>query len=188
MKNNGILDTIIIRFEELELSELRKFVIISVAAFGLLAGFVLYKISSYSGDLIKKISKNQSLSKQATDLLTRRKSIESREFAFASLCEEKSIPGGLIPFLNDFFRENAVNPASGWQDTLETIAVPKSDKFEEQRIQVSFRGQTTEQMVNLLDSLYNETMVMIREIEVNREGNSLKVNLLIATRIIRARA
>ncbi|MCK4499707.1 hypothetical protein KAU11_04375 [Candidatus Babeliales bacterium] len=188
MKNNDFLDTILARCEELETSTFRTYVLTGLGIFTFIIAFSLYQINSTSKNLLRTIRTNRTLSQQALDLVTRKKILDEKEQTFTELLAEKELKGGIVPFLVSFLQKHGANPESGWQETLESLSVPNNESAEEKRVRLIFRGQTTEQMVNLIEGLRRKPVVMIREIDVKREANTLLLELLIATRITRARA
>ncbi|MGD1997855.1 MAG: hypothetical protein PVJ92_02985 [Candidatus Dependentiae bacterium] len=84
-------------------------------------------------------------------------------------------------FFETFYRQHNVQPEGDW-DT-EVRSIEGNDTFDEVLLPVTFKKQTTQNMVLLLSALDKHEIVYIKELEIERgEGKVITVNLTIATK------
>lgn len=109
-----------------------------------------------------------------------------REEAEVSFLAGNTLPTGIEPFLEQKLTENNVSVEAGWKEKVKATKWFLDPSFEEKQVSLVFKKISTEQLTAFLQSIYTQPAVVVREIEVNKQPDSLSVNLLISYRYKKA--
>ena len=83
-------------------------------------------------------------------------------------------------YFEQFTREHAMTPESGWDTT--TNPIEGNENFDEVILPATFKNQTTKTLEILLEAIDKKEIVYIKELSIRREEQKISFDLTIATK------
>jgi len=162
----------------LDHKQLQQYMIAFLVAVIGMVGIVMYFFHQKNTTLITEIKKLEKLSKDATQIITNNKKMTAEESRVKKILERKkgfSIKG----FFETFAQTQNITPEAGWDTQTRDI----TGKFGEIILPATFRGYTTEKLVEVLVELDKEEIVYIKELTIRSvEDKKIDFDISIATK------
>lgn len=182
MKKDNILDDAVTEYQKLDRYQQRTYMLSAIGGSVAFTILLIYFTISQKYHYVAQIRSAHSVAQKAVQLSRQNHRLNEDEQAFASFVQEKPLKGGLINYITTFAQKNQLTLLPDWQKSLETLAIPENEFFEEQRVTISINGQTTEKIVTIMEALRQERMILLRDIALTRNGESLNLKLILAAR------
>jgi len=157
--------------------EFEKYLIATLVGIALLTGAISYYIYTKSSALLVQIKTLENLANKSAQILADNQRVQQQEDRFKQMLE-KDPDFTINGFFEKFCRDMDISPETGWVARSETI----TDKMDEISIPATFKGQTTEKLVKVLDALVKKEMVYTKELRMRSEPNKkITFDITIAT-------
>lgn len=164
--------------QDLDARQLQKYIIISLAGAALCSCFALYYIHQKNEELITQIKQMRTLSGKLMNIFENNRNMIKEELRIKELLD-KNRDFTMKGFFEQFCREQNLIPEQGWDTRTEQV----SEKFDEVTLPATFKQQTTESIVKVLDALEKKDIVYIKELDVRNDGpGKIAVTITLATK------
>ena len=157
----------------------KKYLIASITISALIMIIMAYYIYNKSSSLIKQISKVEQIAFEANQIEKKYQKTQTQKTHLLSLLE-KETDFEIKSFFEAFCKERQLKVESNWKTTSSTIE--GNEKIEEVSLKASFKGQTTEKLIKILQDLDEKEIVYIKNIKIDKSTNKIiNFDLTIAT-------
>lgn len=154
-----------------------KYLIICLVGITLIAGGISFYIYNKSSELILNIKQFETLAQKSMQILRDNQRMQQQEERF-KLMVEKNPDFTINGFFEQFCRDLAITPETGWAARTDQI----NEKMDELTIPATFKGQTTEKLVAVLEALEKKEMVYTKDLRIRNEANKkIAFDITIAT-------
>ena len=141
---------------------------------------VTYFIYTKSSDLIEKIRITKKLTLKTMNIIETHKKMQKEEDKLQKLLEEEK-DFDIDTYFEQFCSEQKITSEGSWETTTQELA--GSDKFDEVSLSVTFKNQTTQKLVTILEALSKKDIVYIKELIIKNENNKKIIfDITIATK------
>ena len=167
------------RIQQLNKKEFERYLIGGLAVVVLLMGCLVYFIHAKSNDMLSQIKKLETLANKSVKLLGDYEKIQGEEARLqAILGKQKDF--NIQIFFEQFCKEQNIIPISGWRTPTDQI----NPSFEEIVLPASFKDQTTEKLVKILEEIDKREIVYLKNltIKTDRETRKIAFDITIATK------
>ena len=146
----------------------------------MVCGALLYFFYTHREADVQTITSLQEQSKKNDALISKSACIQAEADRIQALLESNQ-GFSIKTFFESLMQEQKLKPEPGWE--TETHSIEGNDTFDEIALPASFKGQTTQTLVNLLGALEHNNIVYIKELEIKKEGaKNISFQLTIATK------
>lgn len=184
MKKQTLIESVVTWIRLQSPSRIKQLTWAIIAVVGLLTVIIFWQIASHKGALRAKSSAAQRTLKEAIALTIRNAQLNAKEAAYAKAITE-SPSRGIIDSTMALLSAAQANPQPGWQETRAILEIPDNATAVEERVNLHFEGQNTEQLTTLLEVIRKEPSIAIREIEIKHNGMLLSSSLVVGTRTMK---
>ena len=126
----------------------------------------IYYIHSKSIDLLNEIKRLDVLANKSISILEDNQRMDSEEQRIQSLLDQNK-DFNINSYFESFCQAQNL-PSQGWGDSkTEEI----NDKFDEISLRATFKNQTTEKLVKILDELYKNDIIYIKNLSIKQESD-----------------
>lgn len=162
--------------------ELRKYTLIGLGGFFLVCAFIIYKVNDRKEELFKEIQATYVLATKSRKLISDNKLMSGEETRLKQLLDNNkdfTIKG----FFEQFCREQNITAESGWDARAENV----NERFDELLLPATFKDQTTQKLISVLDALSKKDIVYVKELTIRNQMNSkITFEITIATKRYKA--
>ena len=174
------LDNFIVYIQNLNKKDFEKYLISFLLSILILLGSTIYYIYNKNYNLILEIKKLKELVIKTTNIIKDNVKIEQKEKQQQQLLEQNK-DFSIKTYFEQFCKEKNVIPELNWGDTI-TREIEGSDKFDEVLLTATFKNQTTQIVLKILDSLEKNKLVYTKELTITNENNKkITFEITIAT-------
>ena len=170
---------IIQQIQQLTKKEFERYLMISLVSVSLFMGGIVYFVYTKSSDMIKQIKKLETLANKSVKIMNDYQQIQQdEEQLLGMLGKQKDF--NIRIYFEQFCKEQNINPASAWNTSSDQI----NEKFEEITLSASFKDQTTEKLVRILEEIDKKEIVYIKNLAIKTEKEARKIafDITIATK------
>lgn len=164
---------------KLDKNSFRMYLIFFLGTIVLLSGTMIYYINNKSHSLIAEIKSMQKAALDTNQIIKKYQAIQFQKKTTQNLLDKEQ-DFEIKSFLEAFYRKHQLKPESTWI----AVATPLSgnDQIEEITLQATFKGQTTEKLVKILQSLGEKEIVHIKNLKVTKEAKeTISFDLTVST-------
>lgn len=149
--------------------------IIAISSLG-----VTYFIYTKSSDLIEKIRMTKKLTLKTMNIIKTHKKMQKEEDKLQKLLEqEKNF--NIKTYFEQFCSKQKITPNGNWETTTQELL--GSDKFDEISLSATFKNETTQKLVTILEALNKKEIVYIKELIIKNENDKRIIfDITIATK------
>lgn len=157
------------------------FLIFLLGMSGVVFGMV-YFIHSKSVELLSEIKRLESFANKATSILEENQKMEVEEQRIQAMLDaDRNF--NIKSYFEGFCQSQGL-PSQGWG---EARTEELNDKFDEVSLTASFKGQTTEKLVHILEDFYKKEIIYIKSLNVKQEPDKkISFNITIATKSLKS--
>lgn len=164
---------------KLDRETFRKYLILFLGAITLLAGSMVYYINNKSNSLIEEIKNIQKASFETNQIIKKYQAVQFQKKTTKNLLDKEQ-GFEIKSFLESFYKEHKLKPESNW--IALATPLPDNNQLEEVTLQASFKKQTTEKLVKILQSLEEKEIVHIKNLKITKESTkTISFDLTVAT-------
>ncbi|MFH1461499.1 MAG: hypothetical protein ABIF12_00940 [bacterium] len=139
-----------------------------------------YFIYDKSNELIEKITATKKLTLKTTDIIKTYEKMQKEENKLQKMLEQET-DFDIKTYFEQFCSEQKIIPEGSWKPTTQELT--GSDKFNEVIISATFKDQTTQKLVEVLEALNKKYIVYIKELIIKNENNKkITFDITIATK------
>jgi len=168
-----IFDKILLQLTEASKQQYHRYVLFFLLGVTTLVGGLIYFIYDKKDSLRIEVGRLYTFSNSIADVIEKNKKMVAEELRLKNALEKKpdfTIKG----FFESFCKEQNLTPDQGWDTRAESI----NEKFDEVVLSATFKGYTTERLVQLLMILDKEEIVYVKEVIVKSERDR-KINFIL---------
>jgi regulator of replication initiation timing len=126
-----------------------------------------YFFYTQNSDLITRIKDTDKLKIKIQNIITKYDKIKIEEDRLKKLLDED--PNfNIRKFFEEFYTQQGITPEPNW-DNEERLDF---DKFEEIKISATFKNQTTQKLVSIIEELNKKGIVYLKGLKIENQGNS----------------
>lgn len=139
-----------------------------------------YFIYNKSNDLIEKIRLTKKLSLKTMNIIKLHEKMQKEEDKLQKMLEQEK-EFDIQTYFEKFCSEQNITPeGSGWETITQELT--GSDKFDEISLSVTFKNETTQKLVSILETLNKKNIVYIKELIIKNENKKILFDITIATK------
>lgn len=173
---------IIVKFvnylQSLNKKQIQRYFLIFILLSGVGLLGLIYFVYSTSTELVGDIKRLEALANKATSVLEEDQKMEDESLRIqAMLDKEKDF--NIRSYFESFCQSQGL-PIQGWGDTR-TREI--NDKFDEIYLTASFKGETTEKLVKILEEFNKKEIIYVKSLRIKQEPNKrISFEITIATK------
>jgi hypothetical protein len=152
--------------QELSKKEFERYLIIFLAIVLVTALGIVYYISSTSTGYIEQITSLQRLSDKTALVLAENDQLLQEQQRIQALFEQEK-DFNIKSYFELFCKQQNITAEAGWDTTSSDIG----DKFTETILQATFKGQSMQKIVQVIDALDKKETTYIKEVTIRSEPN-----------------
>lgn len=168
--------------QALEKRDFQKYLIIVllVVAFVALGG--TYFIYQTTSGLTQEIKKLNTQSNKIAELIAKNTTLEQEEEKIQKLLQAEP-DFNINSFFEKFYTKHNIRPESGWkpEEGISIEGTNKGTKFQEIKLKAIFKGQTMQKLVSILQDIYKEEKICLKNLEITRDDSKISFELTLAT-------
>lgn len=157
--------------QKLSKKDLDRYIIATVASVGLLLIGMIYYIYTTSSELVTRIEQVKALGQKSSVLMQKYGKIQEEEIRLQNLLE-KYKDFNIKIYFEQFCKEQGLVPDPNWDTSVETV----KEKFEEVTLAATFKGQTTQKLVKILEALERNEIIYIKMLDIKTEKSSKTIS------------
>ena len=165
------IQSLALHIQKLSKKDLDRYVIATVAGVGILLMAMIYYIYTTSSELVTRIEQVKSLGQKSSVLTQKYEKIQEEEIRLQALLE-KYKDFNIKIYFEQFCKEQGLVPDPTWDTSVETV----KEKFEEVTLPATFKGQTTQKLVKILEALQKNEIIYIKMLDIKTEKNSKTIS------------
>lgn len=151
--------------QSLSKKEIQQYIFVFLCGTLFVALGTIYYIHSKSIALLGEIKKLEVLANKSIGILEENQNMDEEERRIQVLLDQNK-DFNIKSYFESFCQAQGL-PNQGWSDSrTEEI----NDKFDEISLRASFKNQTTEKLVKVLDELYKNKIIYIKNLNVKQES------------------
>ncbi len=158
--------------------QLQRYLLVCILGSGLFIVGVIYFVYSKSIELVNEIKRFESLANKATKVLEEDQKMENESLRIQGMIDKEK-DFNIRSYFESFCQSQGL-PIQGWSDTR-TREI--NDKFDEIYLTASFKGQTTEKLVKILEEFYKKEIIYVKNLRIKQESDKkISFEITIATK------
>jgi hypothetical protein len=177
-----LLNRLVAQIQVMDHKQLQKYLFVALGVIVCCVVGLIYYLHQYNNDLLIRIKQLRTLSEKAAKIIEENKRMVKEEQRLKELLEankEFKMQG----FFEQFCRDQSITPEVGWDTRSEQV----SEKFDEITLPATFKGQTTESLVIILDALEKKEIVYIKDLTIRTESpGKISFDIILATKKYKA--
>lgn len=160
-----------LHIQKLSKKDLDRYIIATVAGAGILILSIIYYTYTTSSELITRIEQVKALAQKASALAQKYEKIQEEEIRLQTLLE-KYKDFNIKIYFEQFCKAQGLVPDPTWDTSVETV----KEKFEEVTLPATFKGQTTQKLVKILEALEKNEIIYIKMLDIKTEKSSKTIS------------
>ncbi|MFH1831918.1 MAG: hypothetical protein ABH827_03900 [bacterium] len=146
--------------------DFQRYLGIFLAGVGVIVIGIVYYIYSQNNELMMHFKKIEKLSDKALILRQQFEKIQTEEVRLADLLAQNK-DFSLNSYFETFYKRQNIKPEDGWRESPNVI----NSKFDEMELSATFKDQTTEKMVKILEEIDKTKIVYVKKVHIKTEKN-----------------
>ena len=165
------INNLALHIQKLSKKDLDHYIIGAVASVGIILLAMVYYIHTTSSELVARIEQVKALAQKSSVLVQKYEKIQEEEIRLESLLE-KYKDFNIKIYFEQFCKEQGLMPDPNWDTSVEIV----KEKFEEVTLAATFKGQTTQKLVKILEALEKNEIIYIKMLNIKTEKNSKTIS------------
>ncbi|MFA6527572.1 MAG: hypothetical protein WCT20_04065 [Candidatus Babeliales bacterium] len=172
-----VLVKLVAFIQQMGKKEFERYLGITLGSVIVLTGIIIYSIHCKSEDLIDRMKRTDIFAQKISTILTTYEKMKTEEDKYQNMIE-KHKDFTLNGTFEQLCREQNITPEPGWVSRTDSI----NEKFDEISLPATFKGLTTEKLVNFLDALDKKELIYVKEVKIKNTGSKqISCEITIAT-------
>jgi len=169
--------------QSLSKKEFQQYILGAIAAVALLALGTTYYIYHTSSSLSLEIKKLNTQKNKINQLIAQNSKLEKEEASIRALLD-KNPDFTMLSYFETFYTKHNIKPEGNWKPEEGAIIEGSEPgvKYQEIFIRAEFKNQTMEKLVTILNDIYNEQVIYLKNLEINAENSKINFELTLATK------
>ncbi len=157
--------------------ELKKYLLSLLFVIGLLITFIKYFIYTQSHTFVTHIKQLEKLDAKTSDMQEKYEMLLGEEERIQGLLN-KNKDFNIKSFFEAFYKEQHITPEAGWDTDVRSI----NEKFDEIALNATFKDQTTEKLVKILEEIEKKEILSTKSINIkSSKDKKISFDIVIAT-------
>ena len=166
------------KIQGLSKKELQKYTAIFLGVVFCVILGTTYYVYTKSNEYVHKMKITRTLAAKARTLIDELEKIQAKEEQILALFSQ-SKDFNLNSFFETFCKNQGIKPEDGWGRSTKVLANPQ---FDEDVLTATFKGQTTQKLVKILEELDKQKLVYLKNLQVKSEkSKQIIFDITIAT-------
>ncbi|MFA5075023.1 MAG: hypothetical protein WC436_02860 [Candidatus Babeliales bacterium] len=175
-----VLTNFAVYIQNLNKKSFEKYLLIFLAFIIFLSGTSIYYIYNKSSNLVKDIKTLEKTSNDIIQIINTNEKLNKKSDELKQLLD-KNIDFNIIAFFEKFTKEQNITPETNWAATSFKQPVEGNEKFDEAGLTATFKNQTTESLIKIIENLNKNQMVYIKDLTIkNQENKKIEVTMTLA--------
>lgn len=169
--------------QSLSRKDFQKHLIIALSAIGLLSLGITYYVYHKTSSLTQQIKKLQTQATRIAQLVSKNDLLAREEQQIQELLESRP-DFNMNTYFETFYTKHKIKPEPNWKPEEGTVIEgSKPDvKYQEIILKATFKNQTMQKLVTILQDIYNEQIIYLKGLEINAEASKINFELTLATK------
>ena len=150
--------------QQLSQKELQKYLIMTLGTVTLLLSGIIYYTHSTSTDLALNIKRTEKLANKSIRLMEQYEKLQEEENRLKDLLAKHKDFNVKIYF-EQFCKQHGITPEPGWNTSVDII----NEKFEEVTLPATFKNQTTEKLVQILEKFDKNELIYVKTLSIRSD-------------------
>ena len=169
--------------QSLNKKEFQKYLLMTLAATTILALGATYYVYHKSSNLAAQIRKLNLQTNKISKLLSKNQFLESEETKIQELLSARP-DFNMNTYFEQFYTKHNLKPEPNWKpEEGSGIAGSRAGvSYQEIILKAVFKNQTMQTLVTVLQDIYKEPIVYLKELEIGAEKSKINFELTLATK------
>ncbi|MCF7799579.1 hypothetical protein K9L05_01295 [Candidatus Babeliales bacterium] len=177
-----LLTNFAVYIQNLNRKNFEKYLLIFLVFIILLAGISIYYIYNTSTNLVTDIKNLEKTSNDIVQIIDKNEKLDKKADELKKLLD-KNENFNVRVFFEQFIKEQNLTPEPNWANTAFTLPVEGNDKFDEVGLTATFKNQTTENLIKVIENLSKNQMIYIKDLIIkNQENKKIEVTMTLAAK------
>ncbi|MBX9831324.1 hypothetical protein K2X40_05175 [Candidatus Babeliales bacterium] len=157
--------------------QLKKYLLGVLLIVGLLTVSLKYFIYTKSHELVTRIKRLEKLDGKISDMQDKYEMLLGEEERIQGLLN-KHKDFNIKSYFETFYKEQHITPEAGWDADARSI----NEKFDEIALSATFKDQTTEKLVKILEEIEKKEILSVKSLNVKTDKDKkISFDIVIAT-------
>jgi hypothetical protein len=169
--------------QSLNKKEFQKYLLMTISSIAILALGTTYYVYHKSSNLTSQIRKLNLQTNKIAKLLSKNQFLETEEIKIQELL--KSRPDfNMNTYFEQFYTKHNLKPEPNWKPEEGSVIEGSQAgiSYQEIVLKAVFKNQTMQTLVTVLQDIYKEPIVYLKELEITAEKSKINFELTLATK------
>ncbi|MBU1007930.1 hypothetical protein KKA53_02535 [Candidatus Dependentiae bacterium] len=170
--------------QALSKKQLRQHITIAIAGVAVLAFSISYYIYYESSTLVAQLKKLNTTTNKIALITAQNEALQQEEIKIKAILNAN--PNfNMSTYFERFYTKHAIKPEPNWKPEEGAIieSTQEGIKYQEILLQATFKNQTMQKLVTLLQDIYQEPIIYLKALEVSSSPNrTISFELTLATK------
>jgi len=169
--------------QSLTKQEFQQYLAVALASVGILSLGATYYVYHKSYSLRKDIQKLNTQTNKIEELIAKNVKLSQEEEIIRKILDENP-DFNMFQYFEKFRTRHNIKPEPGWkpEDGEEIIGSEPGIKYKEVILRATFKNQTMEKLVSVLQDIYKEQIVYLKSLEIAAQDSKISFELELATK------
>lgn len=173
-----VFDTLANYIQNLNKKDFEKYLILILSGITILGLFSVYQIYRKSSNLVQQIKTTEKLAQKSINMVIEYDKLQQKETQLQDLLKQNR-EFNIRTFFEQFSKEQNMIPEP-WNTT--EVPIEGNENFDEITLNTTFKKQTTEKLVNMLNALNKHDNVYVKDLIVrNNLDKTIDFEISLAT-------
>lgn len=169
--------------QQVPAKDMQRYMYMLIGVIGLCVAVIVIMVRGKSNDLVEQLKKLEKTARSAGPIFKEYEKIKQEELRIEAMLE-KNKDEDMKSFFELFCKNQNMVPQPGWDTSTANL----NEKFEEMTVQATFKGQSTQALVEFLDAIEKEAasknkILYTKNLHIKKDQseNTINFDLTIAT-------
>lgn len=169
--------------QSLSKKEFQKYVIIALSSIAILVLGATYYTYSTASTLVIQIKKLNTQINQIEKLLAKNNQLTEEEQKIQEILDANP-DFNMNTYFEKFYTKHKLKPEPNWKPEDGSIieGSKRGVRYQEVLLKATFKNQTMQKLVTVLQDIYNEQIVYLKTLEITSEKEKINFELTLATK------
>jgi len=169
--------------QSLNKKEFRKYATATLIGIAILALGATYYVYHTSSSLVEKIKKLDADSNKIIRIIAQNEGLRKEEEKIRIILD-KNPNFNMSTYFERFYTKHKIQPEPNWKPEQGTIieGFQEGIKYQEIILQATFKKQTMQKLVTMLQDVYKEPIIYLKALEISTEEKTINFELTLATK------
>jgi len=183
------LSQVIQYIQSLSKKDFQKHLIAVLSVVAILALAMTYYVYHRASSLTQEIKKLNAQTNKISQLISKNEQLIREEQKIQDLLEA-SPDFNMNTYFEKFYTKHKIKPEPNWKPEEEAVIESSQPdiKYQEVVLKATFKNQTMQKLVTILQDIYNEQIIYLKGLVVTAEKSKINFELTLATKLYKKEA